>query len=292
MSELSLLLDTSSVSSRTSTRATPFRVYLSLGKNPGVECTPAQGGHAYYATLGFGFSNTCYNKSGAAAWLASEADSYIAAQNSSGLMPYIDVYYHDYEGTYYNFSTTDAATCIADTTSLVSALKSKLTAYGLSNPKVGIYTPNGAGGATKGPTVTTTAYWVHSAQTRKSWRDDNLACATIQSTWDAIFPENYSYRLDQFAMKTEIFCQEKAAVGGTAKLIPVFQPTISGTSCTADQMYNVLKYSYECPEMDGLMLWTYFKDPSPAPTYYDDQDWMVGAKQFMIDYNITRGTPF
>jgi len=208
-------------------------------------------------------------------------------------MPYIDVYYHDYEGTYYNFSTADAATCVSDAAALVSALKSKLTGtYGISNPKVGIYTPNGGGGATKGPTVTTTSYWMHSAKTRNSWRADNLACAAMQSSWDAIMPEIYTYRLDQFAMKAEIFCQEKAAVGGTAKLIPIFQPTIGGGSCTSTQIYNVLKYSYACPEIDGLMLWSYFKDPTAAPTYYDDQDWMIGAKQFMVDYGITRGTPF
>lgn len=287
-----ILLPAASRNNRTSSRSTPFRVFLDLGKNPGVDCTLSQGGQLYYISLGFGITKTFYNKSGATAWDQAGVNTYIDGAYLVDTFPYIDIWYTDYEGTYYNFSTSDASTCITDTSSVIGWANTRFALYGVSRPYLGIYTPNGGGGATKGPTVTTTAYWSSSVSQRESWRADNTACASIQSAWDFIVPENYSYRLDQFAMKLEIFCQEKAAIGGTAKLIPIFQPTMGGVSCTSSQMYNILEYSYAMPEVDGLILWSYFKDPSAAPVYYDDQDWMVGAQQFMTDYGITRGTPF
>lgn len=287
-----IFLDVSSRENRTDTRSTPFRVYLALGKNPGVDCTLAEGGHLYYRGLGFGITQTFYNKSGATAWDQAGVNTYIDSAYSKDTFSYVDIWYTDYEGTYYNFSTSDSSTCIADTSSVIGWANTRFATYGVSRPYLGIYTPDGGGGATKGPTVTTTSYWMTSVAQRTSARSDNLACADIQSAWDFVAPENYSYRLDQYAMKLDIFCQEKSAVGGTAKLIPIFQPTISGGTCTAEQMYNVLKYSYSMPEVDGLILWSYFRDPSAAPVYYDDQDWMIGAQQFMTDYAITRGTPF
>lgn len=287
-----LLLDVSSKGTRSDSRSTPFRVFLGLGKNPGVGCTLAEGGHIYYRSLGFGICHTFYNKSGASAYAQSEVNTYVDGAASLDIFPYVDIWYHDYEGTYYQFSTSDYATCVADVNTMLGWANTRFATHGVTRPYLGVYSSNGAAGATKGPTVTTTSYWSDSVGQRISRRADNLACADIQSAYDAIYPEIYTYRLDQFAMKAEIFCQEKAAVGGSAKLIPTFQPTISGVSCTAEQMYNVLKYAYSLPEMDGLFLWSFFLDPSPAPTYYDDQDWMIGAQNFMTDYGISRGDPF
>lgn len=292
MSQVDLLLNRASAGSHQRATRSDFRVFLALGKNPGVEVELAEGGHLYYQGLGFGIATTFYNKSGASAWDQSGVNTYVDAQHGKDYFPYVDIWYTDYEGTYYSFSVADAATCITDTNSVIGWANTRFGTYGVTNPTLGIYTPNGAGGATKGPTSIATAYWIWSPAQREVWRADNLACADIQSAWDFICPEIYTYAVDQFAMKAEIFAQEKAAVGGTAKLIPMFQPTLSGVSCTAEQMYAVLEYAYGMPEVSGLILWSYFLDPSAAPIYYDDQDWMVGAQQFMVDYGITKGTPF
>jgi hypothetical protein len=246
-----------------------FKIYIQFEQGSGGQPMPAAG-YAWYRTQGVGILSHFYDISGGA-YNQTNMNNTLDSLYGRHSGPYADIWYVDNEDPYYDFSVSDASTCITDTTNLISWATTKFASKGKT---VGVDIALGAySGSPAGLKITGYPNY-------------------INGLWGFALPEVYTGNMTKIAATVDAYASEKRRMNTSIKLIPLFWPQTATTSYQV--VTNFLEYCIRVPEVDGCGFWavTGVDDPLPAPDYYNTQNWMMAVNDFIARYGLTVGSPF
>lgn len=244
---------------------------------------------AYYNGFGIGMTQTINQYSGASPINPSDATTKVAFFAPLTHTPYMDLWWVDYEGSYYSWNSGGLATAHSDISSYYANAHSAWISNAIPTTLyLGCYPANPCG--LRELAAGYGAEWGNSPAAVKSARDDNDAISTtLGNDWDWYGPEIYitgNCTISAFAVEASRLANEYTRKGLTKPLIPFIKAV---TATTQEEITSQLEILIRMPEMSGVVLWG--ADTVTAPDYYDSKDWMIATKAFTEKYAIEHGAP-